>query len=86
MGRKLLLGSTLGGTAALGFAGGASSGVLLSLGTTAFEFTKIKMRTSLEAAWRGGANELVVRRARVLDRVSREWLSCEGRMLTACAE
>lgn len=51
--RKLLLGSTLGGTAALGFAGGASSGVLLSLTTTAFEFTKIKMRKFRESCFAG---------------------------------
>lgn len=43
-GRELLSGNNLASVAALGFAGGSSSGVLLSLGTSAFEYTKIKMR------------------------------------------
>lgn len=37
MRRELLLGDTTRSVAALGFLGGASSGVLLSVGTSAFE-------------------------------------------------
>lgn len=44
--RDLLRGDTVGSVAMLGFAGGASSGILLSIGTSQFEYTKIKMRKS----------------------------------------
>ena len=38
-------------TAMLGFAGGASNGILLSLGTTAFEYSKISMRAFVSFFW-----------------------------------
>lgn len=44
--RNLLTGETVGSTALAGFLGGAASGLLLSVGTTAFEYTKIKLRAS----------------------------------------
>jgi solute carrier family 25 carnitine/acylcarnitine transporter 20/29 len=43
--KRWLDSTTLGGTAASGFLGGAASGLMLSIGTSAFEFTKIKLRT-----------------------------------------
>jgi hypothetical protein len=39
-----LTGETVPSTAAAGFLGGAASGLLLSVGTTAFEYTKIKLQ------------------------------------------
>lgn len=47
---QLLSNHTVGGTALLGLAGGAASGTLLSVGTCAFEFGKVKQRKFLSCS------------------------------------
>ncbi|BGP22831.1 mitochondrial carrier protein, carnitine/acylcarnitine translocase [Rhodotorula toruloides] len=52
--RNLLTGETVGSTALAGFLGGAASGLLLSVGTTAFEYTKIKLQLEYLIAMKKG--------------------------------
>ncbi|BGP30095.1 hypothetical protein JCM10296v2_001847 [Rhodotorula toruloides] len=52
--RNVLTGETVGSTALAGFLGGAASGLLLSVGTTAFEYTKIKLQLEYLIAMKKG--------------------------------
>ncbi|GJN88548.1 hypothetical protein Rhopal_001514-T1 [Rhodotorula paludigena] len=52
--KDIFTGKTAGGTAAAGFLGGAASGLLLSVGTSAFEYTKIKLQLEYLIAMKKG--------------------------------
>lgn len=52
--KQWLTGETVPSTAAAGFLGGAASGLLLSVGTTAFEYTKIKLQLEYLIAMKKG--------------------------------
>ncbi|GAA5848644.1 hypothetical protein JCM8547_004583 [Rhodosporidiobolus lusitaniae] len=52
--REWLARNSIAGTAASGFLGGAASGLLLSIGTSAFEYTKIKLQLEYLIAMKKG--------------------------------
>ncbi|POY70600.1 hypothetical protein BMF94_6378 [Rhodotorula taiwanensis] len=52
--RRWLTGETVPSTAGAGFLGGAASGLLLSVGTSAFEYTKIKLQLEYLIAMKKG--------------------------------
>ncbi|GAA5862248.1 hypothetical protein JCM3774_004837 [Rhodotorula dairenensis] len=52
--KRWLTGETVPSTAMAGFLGGAASGLLLSVGTTAFEYTKIKLQLEYLIAMKKG--------------------------------